>query len=82
MSTIRELATFKCDRSACKFFYHYENVVNKSLPDSERVEKIVVFQSVAAFDFYFVSFTLDNSPTDEAKDYAVVKKMILENFST
>ena len=53
---------------ARKFFYLYENVVTKILPDSERAEKIVAQQSDAAFDFYFDRITLDNTPTEEAKD--------------
>ncbi len=38
--------------------------------------------SEAAFDFYFDRFTLDNAPTDEANDYAIVKKVMLQKFST
>ena len=55
--------------------------MTKSLPDSERAEKIVAYLSVAALDFYFDSFTLDNAPTEEAKDYEIVKKVMLEKFS-
>ncbi len=42
--------------------------MTKILPDSERAEKIVAQQSDAAFDFYFDRITLDNTPTEEAKD--------------
>ncbi len=35
-----------------------------------------------AFDFYFDRFTLDNAPTEDAKDYGLVKKVMLEKFST
>ncbi len=81
MNTPSELTTFKGSEDARKFFYLYENVVTKSLPDSERAEKIVAYQSYVAFDFYFDRFTLDNAPTEEAKGYCLVKKVMLEKFS-
>ena len=81
MNTSSELTTFKGSEDARKFFYLYENVVTKSLPDSERAEKIVAYQSYVAFDFYFDRFTLDNAPTEEAKGYCLVKKVMLEKFS-
>ncbi len=56
--------------------------MNKSLPDSERAEKIVAYLSDAAFDFYFDRFTMDNAPTEEAKDYGLVNKVLLERLST
>ena len=82
MNTPSELTTFKGSEDARKFFYLYENVVTNSLPDSERAEKIVAYQSDAAFDFYFDRFNQDNAPTEEAKDYGLVKKVMLEKFST
>ncbi len=66
MNTPSELTTFKGSKDARKFFYLYENVVTKSLPDSERAEKIVACLSDVAFDFYFDRFTIDNDPTEEA----------------
>ena len=36
MNTPNELTTFKGSEYARKVFYLYENVVTKSLPDSER----------------------------------------------
>ncbi len=42
----------------------------------------MVYLSGTAFDFYFDSFTIDNSPTQEAKDYGIVEKVMLEKFST
>ncbi len=51
------------------------------MPESERAEKIVAYLSGAAFDFYFDRFTLNNAPTEEAKEYSVVKKVMLEKFS-
>ncbi len=72
MSTPSKLTTFKGYGDACKFFYLYENVVTKSLPDSETAEKNVAYLSGAAFDFYIDRFTLDNAPTEEAKEYGVV----------
>ena len=68
MNTPIELNTFESSKDARKFFYLYENVVNKSLPDRKRAEKIVVYLSDAVFDFYFDRFTLENAPTKEAKD--------------
>ena len=82
MNTPSELTTFNGNEDARKFFYLYENVVTKGLPDSERAEKIVAYLSEAAFDFYFDCFTLDNAPTEEAKDYGLVKKLMIEKFST
>ena len=82
MHTPSELTTFKGDEVARKFFYFYENVVTNSLPDSERAEKIVACLSRAAFDFYFDLFILDNAPTEEAKEHGLVKKAMLEKFST
>ncbi len=46
-----ELTTFKGSEGTWKFFYLYENVVTKSLLDSERAEMIVAYLSDAAFDF-------------------------------
>ncbi len=82
MNTSNELTTLKGSEGAQNFFYLYENVVTKSLPDSERTEKIVAYLSDAAFDFYLDRFTLDNALTEEAKDYDLVKKVVLEKFST
>ena len=82
MNTPSELITFKGTRDARKFFYLYEKVVMKSLPERERAELIVAYLSGAAFDFYFDRFTIDNAPTEEAKDYVIVKKLIIEKFST
>ena len=82
MNTLSELTAFKGSKDARKFFYLYENDVTKSLPDSERAEKIVAYLSDAAFDFYFDRFTLDNAPTEDAKDYGLVKKVMLEKFLT
>ncbi len=73
MNTPSELTTFKGDEDARKFFHLYGNVVTKSLPESERAAKIAATLSGAAFDFYFDRFTLDNTPTEEAKYYCVVK---------
>ncbi len=47
----------------------------KSLPDSERDEKIIAYLSETAFDSY-------NAPTEEVKDYGLVMKVMLEKFST
>ncbi len=74
MNTPSELTTFEGSEDARKFFYLYENVVTTSLPDCERAEKIVGYLSDAAFDFYFDRFILDNAPTEQAKDYGLVKK--------
>ncbi len=56
--------------------------MTKNLPDSERTEKIVAYLSGAAFDFYFDGFTLETAPTEEAKDYGEVSKVMLEKFCT
>ena len=49
---------------------------------SGRSETILSYLSDAAFNFYFERFTLDNAPTEEAKDYGIVKEVKLEKFST
>ncbi len=82
MNTPSELIAFKGTRDARKFFYLYEKVVMKSLPESERADQIVAYLSGAAFDFYLDRFTIDNAPTEEAKDYVIVKKVMIEKFST
>ena len=81
MNTLSDLSTIKGSEDARKFFFLYENVVTKGLPDSERAEKIVAYLGYAAFDFNFDCFTLDNAPTEEAKDYGLVKEVMLEKFS-
>ncbi len=80
MNTPNALTTLKGSK-ARNFFYLCENVVTKSLPDSERAEKIVAYLSDATFDFYFDRFTLGKDPTKEAKDYGLLRKVILENVS-
>ncbi len=82
MNTPSELITFKGTGDAGKFFYLYENVVTKGLPESQRSEQIVAYLSGIAFDFYFDRFTSDNAPTEEAKYYGIVEKVTLEKFST
>ncbi len=82
MNNSSELTTFKGSEDAGKFLYLYENGVNKILPDCERAEKIVAYLRESAFGFYFDRFTLSNAPTEEAKGYGLVKKVMLEKFST
>ncbi len=82
INTPSELTTFKGSEDARNFFYLYENVLTKSLPDSKRAEKIVAYLSDADFDFYCDRFTLDNALNEEAKDYGLVKKVILVKLST
>ncbi len=81
MNMPSELTTLKDDDDVRKFFSLYENLVTKSLPESERTEKNVAYFSRAAFDFYFDRFTLDKVSTEEAKDHGVVKKVMLEHSS-
>ena len=61
MNTPSELITFKGTEDDCKFFYLYENVVTKSLPDIEKAENIVDYLTGAVFEFYFDRFTLENA---------------------
>ncbi len=82
MNTPSDPTTFKGDEDAQKFSHFHENMITKSLPDSERAETTVAFLSDAVFDFYFDSFNLDNACTEEAQDHGVVKKVRLEEFST
>ena len=62
INTPSELTIFKGGEDARKFFYLFDNILTKSLPDRERVEKIVTYLSDTAFGFYFDRFNLDNSP--------------------
>ncbi len=62
MNNPRELNRFEGSEDARKFFYLYENVVSKSLPDSKRAKKNMADLSGAAFDFYFDCFTLKKTP--------------------
>ncbi len=82
MNTSSDLITFKGTEDARKFFYLYENVLTKGHPESERTEQIVLYISGTSFYFYFDGFTIDNAPTQEAKDYGIVEKVMLEKFST
>ena len=82
METPSELMVFKGDEDARKFFYIYENVIVKGLPDTTKAEKIVAYLGGDAFDFYFDRFTMDNGPTAEAKSYQTVKDAMLKKFST
>ncbi len=43
---------------------------------------MVAFFKAEAFEYYFDYFTEDSAPTKEAKPFQVVKKAMLENFST
>ena len=78
--THTELMIFNGNDDARKFFYFYENVVKKGLPD-KKTWKIVAYLAGRAFDFYFDRFTMDNGPTDEAKDCGKVKRVMLEKYS-
>ncbi len=82
MNTPSEHTTFKGSQDSRKFFYLYENIVTENLPHSERAEKNVAYLSDSAFEFYFDRFSLANAPTEEAKDYGLAKKVMLEKFST
>ncbi len=82
MNIPSELTTFQDSEDALKFFYLHENVVTKSLPDSERAEIIVTYLSYRGFEFYFDHFTLDNASTEEAKYFVLIRKVMLEKFST
>ena len=73
MDAPSELTIFCGNEDARKFFYLYENMVTKGLPDKETAEKIVAYLAGTAFGFYFDRFTMDNVPTDEAKDYKKLK---------
>ena len=80
--TPSELVMFTGESDARKFFYLFENVLMKDSTDEEKAEKVVCFLSGQAFYFDFDRFTMDNSPNSGAKDYATVKKIMLEKFST
>ncbi len=73
---------FDGKKDAKKFFYVCGNVVMKSKNVEEKVDKLFAFLKADAFDYYFEYFTKDNAPTEEAKSFQVVKKAMLEKFST
>ena len=76
------LITFKGAGDARRLFYFYENVVTKSLPESERDEQIVLYLNGTAFGFYFDRVYIYNTLTERAKDDGIVKELILEKFRT
>ncbi len=82
METLSELMVFKGDEDARKFFYLYEDVATKGIPDTAKAEKIVAYLGGEVFDFYFERFTIENGPILEAKNYQLVKKEMLKKFST
>ena len=82
METPSEFSVFKAEDDARKFFYLYENVVTKGLPDNVRAEKIIAYLSGDAFDFYFERFMMNNGPTPEAKNNGIVEEVMLQKFST
>ena len=59
MITLSELITFNNTEYTRKFFYLYENVVMKTFPDIEKVERIVAYLTGAAFYFYFDRFSFN-----------------------
>ncbi len=56
--------------------------MTKSFSGIKRAEKIVAYLNDTPVDFYFDRFTLYNAPTDEAKEYGLVKNVTLQKFST
>ncbi len=56
--------------------------MTKDLTDNAKAQKIVAYLAGKAIDFYLERFTLDNGPTTDAKNYHVVKDVMLKNFST
>ncbi len=46
--------------------------MTKSLPDSERAEKIVAYLTDPAYDFYFDSFITSISPTEESEHFVLL----------
>ncbi len=73
---------FDGKEDAKKFFYVYKNVVMKGKAEEKKDEKLVAFLKADTFDYYFDYFTEDNALTEEAKSFQVVKKAMLEKFST
>ncbi len=73
---------FDGKEDAKKFLYVYENVVKKGKTEDEKADKLVDFLKADAFNYYFYYFTEDNAPTEEAKSFQLVKKAMLEKFST
>ncbi len=82
MNTPCELITFMGTEYAQKFIYVYWNVVNNNFHDEEKDERIVDYLGGAVFYGYFDCFTQNNATIEETKHNGVVKKVMIENFST
>ena len=76
-----ELTTFKGEEDARKFFYLFENVLQKGKTDAEKAENLVMYLAGKAFDYYFENFTSENQPTELARNYPEVKRLMLEKFA-
>ena len=81
MDTPSELMIFNGNEGTRQFFDLYQNVVTKVLADKEKAEEIVAFLAGTAFDFCFDRFTMENSPTDEAKACGKVKGAMLVSIA-
>ncbi len=66
---------------AKKLFYMYENVLMKGRTDEEKANRLVTHLNAEAFENYFDHFTDENTLTEEAKSFQLLKKALLEKFS-
>ena len=82
MMSPSELNTFNGQVDDRKFFYLYENVIMKNKSDEEKADNLVTYPTRKAFDFYFDSFTIDNTPTVTDKRLSVEKRLILDRFAS
>ncbi len=65
-----------------QFLLPYENIAIRNPPNSDEADTIVDYLIVAIIDLYFDCLKSDNNHTEEAEDYELLDKMILQNFST
>lgn len=55
-------------------------MATKGIPNKEKAQKNLAYPAGTAFDFYSDSSMMNNGTKDEAKDYAKVKGVMIENF--
>ena len=60
----------------------YENVLMMGKTNEEKPGRLVEHLNPEAFKYYFDNFMEENAPTNAANPFEVVKKALLEKFST
>ena len=63
-----------------KFFFFFENVAMRGKSDEEKALELLAHLEGEAFDFYYETFAKDGALTEEAMNYALVKKAFFDRF--